>query len=245
MFARAIAEFEFSLTFANAPIDRYARGELDSMTTSQKRGALLFFGEARCVQCHAVSGSSNEMFSDFREHAIGVPQIVPATTNNTFAGPGRNEDFGREDVTGDSGDRYRFRTSPLRNVAVQAAFMHDGAYLSLRAAIKHHLDVSAAAAAYDPGEQGLAPDLRGPTGPLEPVLARIDSILAAPISLTPREFDDLVAFVGQALLDRRALPQRLARLVPVRVPSGRPGLDFEFSSGPSSAVISRRIDTRR
>src|ERR1044072_60339 len=26
MFARAIAEFEFSLTFASAPIDRYARG---------------------------------------------------------------------------------------------------------------------------------------------------------------------------------------------------------------------------
>ena len=27
MFAAAIAEFEFSLTFANAPIDRFARGE--------------------------------------------------------------------------------------------------------------------------------------------------------------------------------------------------------------------------
>ena len=31
MFARAIAEFEFTLTFANAPVDRYARGELDAM----------------------------------------------------------------------------------------------------------------------------------------------------------------------------------------------------------------------
>src|SRR6266508_2228273 len=31
MFARAIAEFEFSLTFANAPIDRYARGDIAAL----------------------------------------------------------------------------------------------------------------------------------------------------------------------------------------------------------------------
>jgi cytochrome c peroxidase len=32
MFARAIAEFEFSLTFADAPIDRYARGDNEHAT---------------------------------------------------------------------------------------------------------------------------------------------------------------------------------------------------------------------
>ena len=63
MFARAIAEFEFTLTFANAPIDRYARGQLDAMTKAEKRGALVFFGKGRCSTCHAVSGSSNEMFT--------------------------------------------------------------------------------------------------------------------------------------------------------------------------------------
>jgi cytochrome c peroxidase len=85
-FARAIAEFEFSLTFANAPIDRFARGERNAMTQAEKRGALLFFGSAGCVSCHAVSGSSNEMFSDFQQHVIGVPQLVPTNTNNTFDG---------------------------------------------------------------------------------------------------------------------------------------------------------------
>ena len=30
MFGKAIAEFEFTLTFANAPIDRFARGERDA-----------------------------------------------------------------------------------------------------------------------------------------------------------------------------------------------------------------------
>src|SRR5262245_38660746 len=68
LFGKAIAEFEFTLTFANAPIDRYARGERNALTDDEKRGALLFFGEGRCSQCHKVSGQSNEMFSDFQDH---------------------------------------------------------------------------------------------------------------------------------------------------------------------------------
>jgi hypothetical protein len=53
---RAIAEFQMSLTAANAPLDRFARGARDAMTKGQKRGALLFVGKARCVHCHAVAG---------------------------------------------------------------------------------------------------------------------------------------------------------------------------------------------
>jgi cytochrome c peroxidase len=47
MFGRAIAEFEFTLVFADAPIDRFARGDRWAMTTAQKKGALIFFGEGR------------------------------------------------------------------------------------------------------------------------------------------------------------------------------------------------------
>src|SRR5215475_7025056 len=65
MFGSAIAEFEFTLVFADAPIDQFARGQKNALTEAQKRGALLFFGKAECIQCHKVSGSSNEMFSDF------------------------------------------------------------------------------------------------------------------------------------------------------------------------------------
>jgi cytochrome c peroxidase len=87
-FARAIAEFEFSLVFTDAPIDRFARGDEDAMTAEQKEGALLFFGKAGCVACHAVAGQSNEMFSDFSQDVIGVPQVVPTGGNVTFDGPG-------------------------------------------------------------------------------------------------------------------------------------------------------------
>ena len=58
-----------------------------------------------------------------------------------FDGPGEDEDFGLEQVTGDPADRYKFRTSPLRNVALQPAFFHNGAFTRLEDAIRHHLDV--------------------------------------------------------------------------------------------------------
>src|SRR5262249_60349457 len=109
------AEFEFSLVFTDAPIDRFARGDGDAMTTEQKEGALLFFGKAGCVICHAVGGQSNEMFSDFSQHVIGVPQVTPSVGNVTFDGPGANEGFGLEQITGNSDDRYTFRTSPIPN----------------------------------------------------------------------------------------------------------------------------------
>jgi cytochrome c peroxidase len=228
MFAQAIAEFEFALTFANAPIDRYARGEIGALTGAQKRGALLFFGKAGCVSCHSVAGASSELFSDFRTHVIGVPQIAPAVTNNAFDGPGANEDFGREQVTGDPADRYQFRTSPLRNIAVQPTFMHNGAYTSLEDAIRHHLDPAAAIRRYTPAGQSLDADLVGPTGPSAPVLAHLDPLLAAPLPLTEEEIQQLVAFVRDGLLDARARPERLRPLVPKRLPSGLPGLAFEF-----------------
>jgi cytochrome c peroxidase len=228
MFGSAIAEFQFSLTFANAPIDRFARGQRNALTGDEKRGALLFFGAAKCWACHAVSGPSNEMFSDFQDHVIGVPQIAPVNTNNTFDGPGANEDFGKEQVTGDPNDRYKFRTSPLRNIAVQPTFMHNGAFTNLEDAVRHHLDVKSSARKYRPASQNLAPDLAGPTGPIDPVLARLDPLLAQPITLTDDEFRWLIAFIRNGLLDPRARPENLRRLVPRAVPSGRPVLTFEF-----------------
>lgn len=223
-FARAIAEFEFTLTFADAPIDRFARGA-DAMADPQVRGAVLFFGRAGCVRCHAVGGESNEMFSDFRDHVIGVPQVTPSVGNVLFDGPGANEDFGREQVTGYIEDRYRFRTSPIRNVALQPTFMHNGAFVRLEDAIRHHLDPVTSARAYTP--RRLAPDLQGGIGPVEPVLARLDPLVRTPVTLTETEFADLLAFVREGLLDARARPEVMRALIPGRVPSGRPVMHFE------------------
>ena len=228
MVAQAIAEFEFTLTFANAPIDRFARGEPGALTVAEKQGALLFFGTARCSVCHSVAGQSNEMFSDFQKHVLGVPQIAPSLTNAALDGPGLNEDFGLEQITGSPADRYKFRTSPLRNVAVQPTFMHNGAFTRLDDAIRHHLNVTDSALHYTTASQNLPTDLSGPLGPMAPVLARLDPALSTPIVLTESQFYQLLAIVRDGLLDPRATPERLRHLIPHTVPSGRPVLVFEF-----------------
>ena len=222
--ARAIAEFEFTLVFADAPIDRYARGVHNALTPSQKQGAVLFFGRAGCVQCHGVSGGSNEMFSDFKQHVAAIPQIVPSSGNVVFDGPGANEDFGLEQVTGNPADRYAFRTSPLRNVALQPAFMHNGAFVRLEDAIRYHLDAVSGAATYTTAP--LPADLRGLTGPVQPMLDRLDPLLRAPVRLSDEEFQWLVDFVRDGLLDPAARPQQLRRLIPEKLPSGLMGLVF-------------------
>jgi cytochrome c peroxidase len=220
MFGKAIAEFEFTLTFADAPIDKFARGDRDEMTDEQKKGALLFFGKANCAQCHTVAGNSNEMFSDFKQHVVGVPQIFPRETNSVWDGEGGNEDFGLEQVTQNPADRYLFRTSPLRNVALQPTFFHNGSFNRLEDAVRHHLNVFQSARGYTPAR--LDRDLTGPLAPIEPVLARLDSLLVSPVHLTDDEFRQLVEFVRGGLLDPRAKPENLRKLIPKRVPSGRP-----------------------
>src|SRR5215470_4479430 len=228
MFGFAIAEFEFSLVFADAPIDQFARGQANALSDEEKQGALLFFGKARCVDCHRVSGPSNEMFSDFTQHVIGVPQIAPLAGNVTFDGPGQNEDFGLEQVTGDSNDRYKFRTSPLRNAALQPAFFHNGCFTRLEDAVQHHLDVFSSARNYDPLTAGVAADLMVFRGPIEPVLERLDPLLVSPIGLGDQEFRWLIEFVRDGLLDKRAQPEHFRSLVPEQVPSGHAPLIFEF-----------------
>jgi cytochrome c peroxidase len=225
-FGKAIAEFEFTLVFANAPLDRFARGQRNALTPSQKRGALLFFGKAGCVQCHAVAGQSNEMFSDFRQHVIGVPQVVPTFGNVAFDGPDENQDFGLAQVTGNDADRYMFRTAPLRNAAIMPAFMHNGAFIRLEDAIRHHLDPYVSARSYT--TTLLPADLQGALGPIEPVLERLDPLLQTPVLLSDREFSELVDFVRYGLLDPRILPERLKTLIPKRVPSGSQTLTYHF-----------------
>lgn len=247
MVGQAIAEFEFTQIYADAPIDEFARGNHDAMSSAQKEGALIFFGKGKCSACHAVSGQSNEMFSDFQMHNIGVPQIAPVfglgKGNVIFDGPNEDEDFGLEQITGDQADRYKFRSSPLRNAALQPAFFHNGAFTRIEDAIRHHLDVQNSARQYDPVQAGVANDLALRLASPEAMLITVDPLLAEPILLDDREFQDLVTFVRDGLLDQRAQRQNLCLLVPTSVPSGMPTLNFEGCS--PAARHTARATTRQ
>jgi len=100
------------------------------------------------------------------------------------------------------------------------------ARVNLRAANRSALS----AAGYDARRARVSKDLQR-TGPIEPVLAFIDPVLAHPIQLTRSEFEDLVRFVRDALLDDRAGPRQLCALIPDALPSRRPLLLFEGCEG--------------
>ena len=130
--ANAIAAFEAVAWRAdNSPFDRYLRGEKDAMSNAAKKGMRLFYGKANCVSCH-----SGIFQTDLQFHAIAMPQIGPGKGDG-FDG---HEDFGRERVTGDPADRYRFRTPPLRNVVITGPWGHDGAYNTLETIVRHMAD---------------------------------------------------------------------------------------------------------
>ena len=228
MFARAIAEFEFTLTFANAPIDRFGRGQQNAMTDAEKRGALVFFGEGKCIACHATKGRSNEMFSDFENHVAGIPQLAPPfgahTSNMIYDGPDEDQDFGAMQISGDAADKYKFRSAPLRNIALAPAFFHNGAFARLEDAIRFHLDPTQP---YNPAAAGIDADLTGRMGP------RIDEAYLHPlfrnggIALSPSQIRDVTQFVKTGLLDPRATKEHLCGMIPTLVPSKLKVLTFE------------------
>ena len=201
------------------------------MRAGAKRGALLFFGKAGCVSCHAVAGEANEMFSDFEMHVAAVPQLAPrfglGTGNVEFDGPSQDEDFGLAQITLDARDRYAFRTSPLRNLAAQPAYFHNGAFTRLDDAVRYHVDTLREAARYDPQRAGVAVDLWFNPGPIGPPLARLDARLAGMPRLSAAEMKDLVEFLRDGLLDPGVLPAEFCLLVPEVLPSGMRGLEFE------------------
>lgn len=230
MIGEVLAEFQISQTYANAPIDKFARGDVTALTPAVKRGAILFFGRAQCVTCHAVKGQSNEMFSDFKMHGAGVPQLAPIFGKDTGNVPFRNSngaqtatgnhDLGLWEFTGNDVDRYKFRTSPLRNVALQPAYFHNGAFTRLIDAVRYHTNTVRLSNSYDPKVAGVSADLARNIGPIEPVISQLSPRLAKPLAITEAELSDLVSFLADGLLDSRAKPENLMKLIPASVPSG-------------------------
>lgn len=223
--ADAMGHFQESLVMTNAPWDAYLRGDTAAISEAAKRGALVFYTDRKCSSCHA-----GDMLSDFENHNIGVPQVGPGTAQRDLNDPAYlgllTWDFGLEEVSARRVDRFKFRTPPLRGVALTAPYMHNGAYRTLEAAIRHHVDPRAAYENYDIGQIELDMQLADGLKPLEPVFddRRNPVVLGSGegqrrIDLSEADIADLVEFL-KALTDPRM--RDTAGLAPSTVPSGRP-----------------------
>lgn len=216
--ANAIAAFEAVQWRAdNSPFDRFLRGDY-KLNRSQARGLLVFYEKAKCGTCHSGTFQTDQQF-----HAIAMPQIGPGKGHGNG-----HEDFGREAVTQDEMDRFKFRTPSLRNVALTGPWGHDGAFNTLKAVVLHHLDAVNSLDAYDTSQAVLPSrdDLDAIDFLVHNDLAARQAIADAqelePVHLSDAEIDALLDFLD-TLTDRSSLDLR--HDVPRSVPSGLPLFD--------------------
>ncbi|HLT39900.1 MAG TPA: cytochrome c peroxidase [Enhygromyxa sp.] len=141
--ARALAQFERSLVFADSPYDRRARGEpAEPATSLEQRGHALFM--TWCASCHVP-----DQFTDFDYHDIGL--------DLAFAKDDERVAWGRARISGALDDRGAFKTPTLRNVAITAPYMHDGRFATLEQVLDHYRHGLVES-------PNLASQLRGPDG---------------------------------------------------------------------------------
>jgi cytochrome c peroxidase len=199
--------FTDRLAFNNSPWDRFLAGNDRALNPTQLAGAKNFMS-ARCSICH-----NGPAFTDNQFHNVALAQFGPGQGD----GADSRDDFGRMRITGLPADRYRFRTTPLRNVELTGPYGHDGAFIGLRDFVDHYSESHLKLRNFDNNQ--LEPALRGTVlSTFDAILATRDSLLEG-VVFTPQQVDEVTEFM-KALTDPAA--RHLGRIAPRRVPSGLP-----------------------
>ena len=175
----AIAAFERKVLSHNSKFDQYANGEVRALSPDERRGFNLFRSlKTRCFECHNLPTFANP---DFK--VIGVPPL-----------PNSPPDSGRGAVAG-KGYAHAFKVPTLRNVALTAPYMHNGAFKTLEEVLDFYSNGGG------PGRGFHVPNV-------DDKIRQFD--------LSRQEKEDLIAFL-HALTDESNKPE-----IPRRVPSGLP-----------------------
>ena len=195
--AAAIAAFERTLISTDSPFDRFAAGDFNALTPAQRRGFDVFrSAQTRCFECHAWPNFTHGTF-----HVLGVPDTDPA-----------NPDLGRIETVNAAPAERAFRTPSLRNVALSAPYMHNGAFATLEEVVAFYAAGGGGAALGD----GVVIDekVRG-------------------FTLTDQQTADLVQFLYALTSEPSeliAIPERVPSGLPVITSSDNPARDLVESS---------------
>jgi cytochrome c peroxidase len=177
----AIATYERSLLALNSRFDRAARGDTTAMTAAERRGFTLYMGKARCGTCHFAplfNGALPPLYLSTDPEIIGVPEHPALRQARLDPDPGR----GAVDLA--ESHRFAFKVPTVRNAALSAPYMHNGAFKSLEEVI----------AFYNAGGgAGIGINLPHQT------------LFTEPLGLTPGERSDLIGFL-RALTDASVVP---------------------------------------
>ncbi len=124
----ALAAYVRSLTRLESRFDRAVRGETSLISPEERRGFNLFMGRARCGTCHFAplfNGTRPPAFEETTIEVIGVPAVHG----------GLDGDVGVFGVSRAPMQQHAFRVPTVRNAAVTAPYMHNGAFRTLEEVI--------------------------------------------------------------------------------------------------------------
>jgi cytochrome c peroxidase len=115
---KALAQFTGSLVSANSMYDKFKKGQ-EKFNPSELHGYEVF--KEKCSTCH-----KEPLFTDNTFRNNGLPL-------NKFL-----KDYGRMQITSESGDSLKFMVPTLRNIGLTQPYMHDGRFYSLGQVIEHY-----------------------------------------------------------------------------------------------------------
>ncbi len=171
----AIAAYERTLLANEAPFQKWLKGDANAMSDQEKRGAILFFGDAGCASCHNGPGLNSMEF-----HAIGMNDLFDCIEPTFKTLPDNTENFGRGGFTGNPEDMFKFKVPQLYNLADSPFFGHGASMRSIKAVIEYK-------------------NAAIPENPDVPATQLAEGFV--PLELTDAEINDLTIFVKFALRD--------------------------------------------
>ncbi|PJJ61168.1 cytochrome-c peroxidase [Hymenobacter chitinivorans] len=125
---RAVAAYVRSLVRLNSRFDQYMRGDTAVLNAQEVRGFNLFMGKAQCGTCHYMplfNGSVPPLYDKTESEVLGVPGAAD------LQHPALDADQGKFLLYGIAQQQHAFKTPTVRNVALTAPYMHNGAYQTL------------------------------------------------------------------------------------------------------------------
>lgn len=210
---RALAAFQRTLVFVDAPFDAFRAGDDDAISGAAKQGFELF--AEHCRSCHPVS-LREPLLADGNFHNVGIgfdrvdhkELSRSAFARLRAAGTEPDAPAGElpADVIGEFGELGRalvskleyqvgaFRTAQLRNVALTAPYMHDGSLTTLWQVVDHYRQGGSPNTWQDPRIEKL--DLTD---------EQVDQIVAFLFTLTDRRF---AAANARAFAEQQRGPRR-------------------------------------
>lgn len=172
----ALASYVRSLSPFNSRFDNYMRGDQALLNKEEVKGFNLFMGKGKCGTCHFMplfNGTAPPSFSSTEAEVLGVP--VRPGVNRIDPDSGRYVHNKIEEL------KFSFKTPTLRNIALTAPYMHNGAYKSLEQVMEFYNKGGGAGIGIKLDNQTLSAD------PLNLTEAEQRAIIAFLHTLTDRE----------------------------------------------------------